>query len=151
MRRTTAALLCAALCGCARLSFRKLAGPEEHARVSEIERLYREEAPAAFAAGDAERLAALFDPAITRPMTHAKIADWGREFFGKHRDVRFHADDVVVERLGAGTARVLLRYRVTTRGGDGDFGGTEADELVRRGGRWLIASWEKLQAGPGEP
>jgi hypothetical protein len=150
LNRAIPLALAVAMGGCANF-FRKLPGPEEHARISEIEAFYREDVARAFQARDAGALASLFDPAISKPMTHAQILDWGRTFFAKHENVRFHADDVIVESLGHAQARVLLRYRVTTRGGSGDFGGTESDELVRRGGRWIVAAWEKLEAPPREP
>lgn len=115
------------------------AAPEAQVR----DYFYRE-VPRAFAARSPEALGALFAPEIARPMTHARILEWGRDFFGKHAEVAFHVDGLDLEEVSEDRATAVLAYRVTTAGGKGDFGGRERDWLERRGGRWLITAWEKL-------
>lgn len=138
------ALLGAALlaAGCVRLSF---AREDEDARRlrGEIHAYYAEVA-AAFATGSAEALAARFDPAIAKPMTHARIREWGEGFFGEHGPASFKAEKVEFESLGYREAVVVLTYRVKTRSGKGDFAGVERDFLVKRNGRWAVSAWDKL-------
>lgn len=114
--------------------------PDPEAQV----RRYYEDVRGAFAERSPEALGALFAPEIARPMTHARILEWGRDFFGKHREAAFHVDALDIEELSEDRATAVLTYRVTTAGGKGDFGGRERDWLSRRGGRWLMTAWEKL-------
>ena len=76
--RRSAVLLAAGaallLCGCIHVSFRRASTPEESVLEAEIRRYYWNVA-AAFASGDADALAALFSPSITRPMTQSQIRD----------------------------------------------------------------------------
>lgn len=127
---------------CGWISFEKKVGGEEYAAREEI-RVYYLEVQKAFALRDHAALAALFDPSITKPMTQAQIQEWGRKFFAENQAVSFHIDKLSFDDIGPGRAVVLLTYHVTTSGGKGDFGGTEADELQKRGGRWRVTAWEK--------
>ena len=38
---------------------------------------------------------------------------------------------------------MLLTYRVETKDGKGNFGGTERDYLIKRGRQWNVTAWEK--------
>ncbi len=116
----------------------------EEGRVEAEVRSYYRDVQKAFSARDPQALAALFDPAITQPMTHGQILDWGRKFYGENSEVRFHIDKLDVRDLGPGRAVVNLRYHVTTKDNKADFGGAEIDTLVRRGGKWLMTEWEKV-------
>lgn len=137
-------LTAAAVAGCGLgLNFGRKVSHEELILRGEI-RSYYDEAAAAFAAGNAELLASLYDPAIARPMTREQIVAWGLDFFHKHGPARFRVEKVDFERVGHVSAVVVLTYRVETRDGDGSFGGTERDELVKRGRRWSMTAWEKL-------
>lgn len=115
----------------------------EYAARQEI-KAYFEEIKAAFASQNPENLAALFDPSITRPMTFPDIFLWARKFFGENQAVTFHLDKMDFQDLGPDRATVKVAYRVTTRGGKGDFSGTEIDILEKKAGWWRITSWEKL-------
>lgn len=143
MRLVWLAAAALALTACVRLSFaRKMGGDELRLRASV--HAYYAEVSAAFAAGSPDALAARFDPAIARPMTHAQIRAWGEKFFGEHGPAAFKAERVEIESIGYREAVVLLAYRVSTRSGEGDFAGVERDHLVRRGAGWVVASWEKV-------
>ncbi len=131
------------LCGCSYVSFGRKVSDDE-LRLRDDVRAYYDEVVQAFAAGNPDALAQLFDAAITKPMTRAQILAWGREFFGEHGTARFKVVKVEYERLGYGDAVVLLTYRVETKDGRGNFGGTERDVLVRRGRRWVMTEWEKI-------
>lgn len=137
--------LLAAAClasGCVRLSFAR--GDDDERRLRAEVHAYYAEVSAAFATGSADALAARFDPAIAKPMTHAQIRDWGDEFFGEHGPASFKAEALDFESLGYREAVAVLTYRVKTRTGKGDFGGRERDFLVKKNGRWMVAAWEKL-------
>ena len=143
MRRFLAAAALLLLSGCVRLDFsRKVDNPELILR-GEI-RSYFDQVAAAFAAGNADALANLFDPGVARPMTRDQILAWGRDFFHQHGPARFKIEKLEFERVGHVGAVVLLTYKVETSGGKGDFGGVERDEMVKRGGRWYVSGWEKL-------
>ena len=106
-------------------------------------RSYYDEVARAFAMGDAEGLTRLFDPGITKPMTREQILAWGKDFFGKHGTASFKIERIEYERLGFENAVVLLTYRVETKDGQGSFGATERDQLVKHGRQWTVTSWEK--------
>lgn len=134
-------------CGFA-VDFGRKVSDEELILRGEI-RSYYDEVAAAFAAGNADKLAGLFDPGIARPMTQEQIRAWGADFFKKHGPARFKVERIDFERAGHVSAAVALTYRVETRDGDGSFGGTERDELVKRGRRWSVTAWEKAP-GPAK-
>lgn len=134
-----AALLCS---GCLELSFRRPLSMQETLKENSLKDYYVQ-VKSAFALGDAEALAALYDPGIARPMTQAEILAWGRKFFGEHGSARFRVEKLDVQELGYQHGLVRLTYRVQTKSGKGDFGGTELDTFTQRSGRWLITSWEK--------
>ncbi len=136
-------LLASSLAGCG-VSFERRTLPVEEAMKAEL-RVYYSKVQDVFKDEDADALASLFDPAITQPMTHEQILDWGRKFFAQYQGVRFHVERLIFEDLGPGAAAVKLAYRVTTLGGKGDFGGVERDTLAKVGGRWRMTAWEKLK------
>jgi hypothetical protein len=107
-------------------------------------RAYYDEAAAAFAAGNADLLSELYDPAIGRPMTREQIHAWGVDFFKKYGPARFKVEKIDFERVGHVSAVVVLTYRVETRDGAGSFHGTERDELVKHGRHWAVAAWDKV-------
>lgn len=118
---------------------------EEEMILREQIRSYYDQVAAAFAAGNADALAGLFDAGIARPMTQDKIRAWAKEFFEKHGPAGFKVSKIDYERVGHVTSVVTITYRVTTRDGDGSFGGTERDQLVQRTGRqWYVTAWDKL-------
>jgi hypothetical protein len=135
------------LTGCAYVDVgfgRKVSDDEIRLR-SEV-RAYYDDVARTFAAGNAEALALMFDAAIAKPMTREKILAWGRKFFGEHGPASFKVEKVEFERLGYENAVVLLTYRVETKDGNGNFGGTERDVLVKRGRRWTMTEWEVVPA-----
>ncbi|MFI5346678.1 MAG: hypothetical protein ACHQ51_09925 [Elusimicrobiota bacterium] len=140
---TAAALL---LGGCSTFSidFSRKITEEETILRSDV-RAYYDEASAAFAAGNADRLADLYDPGIGRPMTKDQIRAWGTDFFKKHGPARFKVEKLDFERVGHVSAVVELTYRVETRDGDGSFSGVERDELVKHGRHWAISAWTKVR------
>ncbi|MBI3289757.1 MAG: hypothetical protein HYZ74_09600 [Elusimicrobia bacterium] len=125
--------------------------PDEELRARADVRSYYDEMAQAFASGNAEALARLFDPAIAKPMTREKILAWGQDFFGRHGPARFKIERVEFERLGLQNAIVTLTYRVETRDGEGSFAATERDELVKRGRRWYVTGWEAVAAPAAAP
>lgn len=131
---------------CVRLDMGRPVGDDERRLRREIEGYYLDCA-AAFAAGSAESLAALYDPSITRPMDLEKIRRWGQEFFGRHGGARFKIEKLEFERLGHENAEVLLAYRVETTSGEGGFGGVERDFFTKKRGRWLMTRWEVVAPG----
>jgi len=144
MRLLSAALAVILLGGCGfTVDFGRKVTEEEQILRSDL-RGYYEEAAAAFAAGNADLLADLYEPGIARPMTKDQIRAWGLDFFKKHGPARFKVVKLDFERVGHVSAVVVLTYRVETRDGDGSFGGTERDEFVRRGRRWSMSAWEKI-------
>lgn len=112
---------------------------------------YYVEAAAAFAAASPDALAALFDPAIKKPMTQEQIRAWAEGFFREHGPAQLRVESLEFERLGFESAVVLMRYRVDVAGGKGSFAAAERDEFVKRRGKWLITSWEKLPTARNEP
>ncbi|MBI4061298.1 MAG: hypothetical protein HY403_07690 [Elusimicrobia bacterium] len=143
-RLATAALL---LSSCGYVSFARRISDDELRLRSDV-RAYYDEVARAFAVGNADALTLLFDAAMTKPMTREQVAAWGRDFFAKHGPASFKIDRMEYERLGHENAVVLLSYRVETKDGSGNFGGTERDSLSKRGRRWVVTSWEKIEA-PG--
>ncbi len=133
--------LCAA--ACVKVAFRRPPAPEELAREREIRDFYLEVAKV-FATADAEGLAALYEPGISKPMTLGQIRAWGVKFFKEHGPARFHVEKLTLDAVGYRRATVTLTYRVTTASGKGDFGGTELDEFQKSGERWRVSSWEKI-------
>lgn len=136
-----AAAALAASCGY--VSFGRTVSDDE-LRLRDDVRGYYDEVAQAFAAGNPDALALLFDAAIAKPMTREQIAAWGKDFFAKHGPARFRVEKVEYERLGHENAVVLLAYRVETRDGKGSFGGVERDYLTKRGKRWVVTAWEKV-------
>ncbi len=141
MRIFLLALVCLPLTGCVKLGFNRTQDIRESVRESEI-REYYSRLQLAFAQGDSEALAVLFDPAIKKPMTHAQIITWGRKFFSKNGPAHFRIIKLTIDDMGTERAVVTLEYAVETEGGAGDFGGTEIDTLTKKKGRWLTAAWE---------
>ena len=116
---------------------------EDELRLRTDVRSYYDEVARAFALGDAEVLTRLFDPSIAKPMTREQILAWGKDFFAKHGAASFKIERIEYERLGYENAVVLLTYRVETKDGKGNFGGTERDYLIKRGRQWNVTAWEK--------
>ncbi|MDE2144053.1 MAG: hypothetical protein KGJ84_16715 [Elusimicrobia bacterium] len=140
----TVATLLLAGCGVFTLNFGRKITDEESILRTEIKEYY-DEAGAAFAAGNAARLADLYDPGIARPMTKDQIRAWGEDFFKKHGPAAFKIEKLDFEGVGHVSAVVELTYRVETKDGDGSFGGVERDELVKHGRHWSISAWTKLR------
>jgi hypothetical protein len=137
----------AALGGCISVGFGRAVTPEEMILRDQI-RAYYSEASAAFAAGNADMLANLYDPGIARPMSRDQIHAWGLDFFAKHGPAAFKLLSIDYERVGHVSAVVTISYRVQPRDGDGSFEGTERDELAQRAGRqWYITAWDKVAPG----
>lgn len=132
------------LSACGYVSFERTASDDE-LRLRSSVRAYYDKVVQAFAAGNPETLTLLFDAAIAKPMTREQISAWGKDFFAKHGPARFKIGRVEYERLGYENAVILLTYRVETQDGKGNFGGTERDYLSKRGRRWIVTSWEKIE------
>ncbi len=147
MRRALLLGLIAAGAACVRLDFGRKVGDDELRLRRELEGYYVD-AAAAFAAGSPEALTALFDPAITKPMTREKIRSWAAGFFAEHGQAHFKVEKLDIERLGFVSAVAVLTYRVETKDGKGSFGGVERDEFARKNGRWIMTGWEKVPDGP---
>ena len=136
----------AALGGCVSLNFGRNVTDEELVLRGEIKSYYNEVA-IAFAGGNADALAGLYDEAIARPMTKEQIRAWGADFFAKHGPASFKLDKIEFERVGHVSAAVTISYRVDTKDGTGSFAGVERDELAHRDNRrWYVTAWEKLPA-----
>jgi hypothetical protein len=130
--------------GCVSLNFGRPVTQEELILRDQI-RAYYSEVAEAFAAGNADMLAGLYDAAIARPMTRDQILAWGKDFFAKHGPASFKVVKLDYEQVGHVTSVVTIQYRVETRDGDGSFGGTERDSLVQRTGRrWYVTGWDKI-------
>lgn len=129
---------------CGWISFGRAVSDDE-LRLRAGVRAYYDEAAQAFAAGNHEALSLLFDAAIAKPMTREQISAWGKDFFAKHGPASFKVQRVEFERLGFESAVVLLTYRVETSDGKGSFGGVERDYLAKRGKRWVVTAWEKVE------
>lgn len=140
----------ALLASCGYVSFGRTVSDEEMLLRDSV-RAYYDEVAVAFAAGNADALAMLFDASIAKPMNREQITAWGRDFFAKHGPGRFKVKKLEFERLGHESAVVLLTYRVETLDGKGDFGGVERDYLAKRGKRWLVTSWEKVPEPKAAP
>ena len=151
MKRVFLVALAALLSGCISLNFGRSVSEEELILREQI-RSYYDEVGAAFAAGNADLLADLYDAGIARPMTQDKIRAWGRDFFKKHGPASFKLVKIDYEQVGHVTSVVTITYRVETRDGEGSFGATERDELVQRTGRrWYVTAWDKLPDAPATP
>ena len=137
-----AALLATA--GCGYVSFRKPMTDDELRLEREI-RGYYAEIRAAFAAGNPQSLATLFDPNITSPMSRPEVERWAEKFFAEHGRAHFKIEGFSLDELAFERAVVTLRYRVDTPDGRGGFGGAERDTLVKKSGRWYTAAWERLK------
>lgn len=145
--------LLAAAClfaSCGWVSFGRKVSDDELRLRSDV-RAYYDEVVQAFAAGNKDALTLLFDGAIAKPMTREQIDAWGKKFFGEHGPASFKIEKIEYERLGYENAVVLLTYRVETKGGAGNFGGTERDVLAKHGRRWVITSWEKVGTPKAAP
>jgi hypothetical protein len=143
VRRVLLLVLLAAGSACVWLDMGRRVSDDERRIQRELEAYYVE-AAAAFATGSAEALAALYDPAISKPMTLPQIRDWGVKFFGEHGPARFKVEKLEFDRVGYENAVVTLTYKVETKTGKGDFGGVEQDVFVKKKGRWLMTEWEKV-------
>ena len=139
-----------ALSGCGYVSFGRKVSDDE-LRLRSSVRAYYDEVVQAFAAGNPDSLTMLFDGAISKPMTREQIQAWAKKFFTENGPASFKIERVEYERLGYENAVVLLTYRVTTRSGKGNFGGTERDILVKRGKRWVVTEWEKAEPVKAAP
>ena len=143
MSRVLLVLAAVLLASCGYVSFGRKISDDELRLRSDV-RAYYDEVVQAFAAGNADALALLFDAAIAKPMTRENILAWGKDFFASHGPASFKVERVEYERLGYENAVVLLTYRVETKNGKGNFGGTERDYLTKRGRRWVVTAWEKV-------
>jgi hypothetical protein len=133
-----------ALGGCISLNFGRPVSDDELVLRGEIKSYYNE-VGMAFAGGNAEALAGLFDAAIARPMTQDQIRSWAADFFAKHGPASFRLEKIEFERVGHPSAVVTITYRVETKDGQGSFGGTERDELAHRANRrWYTTAYEKI-------
>ncbi len=150
MRAFLLAAAAALTASCAYVSFGRTVSDEEMLLRDSV-RGYYDEVAVAFAAGNADALALLFDAAIAKPMTRDQITAWAKDFFAEHGPGRFRVDKIEFERLGHESAVVLLTYRVETLDGKGNFGGVERDYLAKRGKRWLVTSWEKVSDSKAAP
>lgn len=148
--RPTPLIAAVLLSACGYVSFGRTVSDDE-LRLRSSVRAYYDEVAQAFAAGNTETLAMLFDAAIAKPMTREQISAWGKDFFAKHGPARFKVVRVEYERLGYENAVILLTYRVETQDGKGNFGGTERDYLSKRGRRWIVTSWEKVEEQKSAP
>ena len=138
------AAVAALLGGCISVNFGRSVTEEEIILRDQI-RSYYDEVGTAFAAGNPDALAGLYDAGIARPMTQDKIRAWAKDFFEKHGPASFKLLKIDYEQVGHVTSVVTITYRVETRDGQGSFGGTERDELVQRTGRqWYVTGWDKL-------
>lgn len=135
-------LALASACACGYVGFGRKVSTEEFVLQQEIRSFYNT-LQQTFAAGNAQALASLFFPSITKPMTQKEILDWGEKFFLEHKNAHFRIDNMVFERLGPVEAVITITYRVETPDGKGDFGATERETLVQQKKRWYISAWEK--------
>ncbi|MEK7234356.1 MAG: hypothetical protein AAB268_11110 [Elusimicrobiota bacterium] len=135
---------------CGYVSFGRKVSDDE-LRLRSSVRAYYGEVVQAFAAGNPESLPLLFDAAITHPMTREQITSWGKDFFAKHGPANFKVLRVEYERLSYENAVVLLTYRVETKDGNGNFGGSERNFLTKHGRRWVVTSWEKAPEPKSAP
>ena len=135
--------LALALGGCGYVSFARRMSDQELLLRSDV-RAYYSAVQLAFAVGNPQGLTALFSPSITHPMSYAEIEAWARKFFSENKSAHFRVLRLDIEEIGPAQAVVALTYKVETRDGKGDFGGTERDTLVREKGRWLTSAWDKL-------
>lgn len=136
--------------GCGYVSFGRKVGDDELRLRADV-RAYYDEVVRAFAAGNPDALTMLFDATIAKPMTRDQIQAWGVKFFAANGPASFKVQRVEFERLGYENAVVLLTYRVETKGGKGDFGGTERDILVKHGRQWVVTEWEKADPPKAAP
>ncbi len=146
--RLALAAAAALIGGCVSLDFGRPVSSEELILRAQI-RSYYDQIGAAFAAGNADMLAGLYDAGIARPMTQDKIRTWAKDFFEKHGPASFKVLKVDYERVGHVSAVVTIAYRVETRDGQGSFDVAERDELAQRAGRrWYVTAWEKAVLEP---
>jgi predicted lipid-binding transport protein (Tim44 family) len=117
------------------------------ARVVKEIQLYYQAAAQAFASANAEALASLYTPDISKPMTQAQILEWGHTFFLQHPQARLLVENLAFDEIAPDEATVTLTYKVVTPDHMGEFGGKERDSFAKRE-RWLIRSWEKLEPPP---
>ena len=137
------ALLAAGLAGCGYISFSRPATTDEIVLREELKGFYGE-LRGAFAAGNADALAGLYEPSIVHPMTQPEILAWGRKFFADNTTAHLRIDKLSIDEMSYIRAVVTLDYKVETQRGKDDFAGSERDVLVKHHGRWYIASWDKL-------
>ncbi len=131
------------LAGCGYISFSRTATTDEIVLQQELRNFYGE-LKGAFATGNADALAGLYDPSITHPMTQPEILAWGRKFFADNRTAHLRIEKTSVDELSYIRAVVTVSYKVETSRGKDDFSGSERDVLVKHRGRWYIASWDKV-------
>ena len=142
MRPWALLTLAAGLAGCGWIGFRKPPTDDELRLSSEV-RSHYVEVQQAFASGNAQALAALFDAGLAAPMSKPQVEAWAERFFAEHGRARLRILSLEIDDLGLARAVVTLKYAVETPDGKGGFAGTERDTLVRRSGRWYMAAWEK--------
>jgi hypothetical protein len=130
--------------GCGYVSFQKPPSDDELRLKAEI-RGYYDQVAQAFAAGNPDALTTLFASSITHPMTQDQIRAWAEKFFKENGPAHFHVRKIEYDEISFVRASVRLSYSVETKGGRGDFGGVEQDELIQRQGRWFTAGWEKIR------
>lgn len=145
MRAWTSSIAACALLlsGCGWVSFRKTPSDDELRLEREVRAFYSE-IQSAFAAGNPQALASLYDASISKPMTKPEIEAWIEKFFAEHGRGSMSYSSFSIDELGHARAVVTLAYKVETPDGAGNFGGSERDSLIKRGGRWYMAGWQTL-------
>lgn len=129
--------------GCGYVSFARKQTTDEVVLRQELVAYYAD-VQSAFAAGNAQRLASLYDPAIAKPLTRAEVEAWATKFFAEHGRASFHVKKMEIEQMGFQDAVVILDYAVETPSGKGGFTGLERDSLSKHGAHWSVKGWEKL-------
>jgi hypothetical protein len=150
MRRPWTVLTLLAACSlaaCGYVSFGRRISDDEYRLRGEVKEFYTS-VQEAFASGNADKLASLFSPSITHPMSHNEVRKWAEDFFRQNKSARFHIEQLDIESVSFVQAVALLKYRVETPDGKGGFDGMERDNLVKDGRHWYVASWEKVRPEP---
>ena len=143
MKRHGALLAAAGLAGaCAYVGFDRGLSPNEIVLQQEI-RAYFNEMQEAFAAGNAQAFAGLFDPSISRPLSRDQIQARAEAFFAENKTAHLRIDHLTFEELGRLGAAVTASCRVEPQPGRHALGAVERATLVKRRGRWYVASWEE--------
>ena len=143
MKRHGALLAAAGLAGaCAYVGFDRGLSPDEIVLQQEI-RAYFNEMQEAFAAGNAQALASLFDPSITHPMNQDEIEARAGAFFAANKGAHLGIDRVSFEELGMQRAVVTAAYKAEALQASSALQGVERATLVKRRGRWYVSRWEE--------